>query len=504
MDCNQILTGDGWHPYTISLRLVNWLQALAAFKEEFSMDELFRMRLLASWNGQAEVLAGDLETDVGGNHLLANLRALVFAGIALRGDIARIRVRRFLARLEREISEQVLADGGHFERNPGYHLTVLRHCLEIALVLRRNGWGPLPWLDSALRRMSDYLIAILPADSRVPLLKDTTWDEAASPTDLLAAGALYLQDPAYKISAEFGLYPLLLFGREGLEIFRGWRSRETPRPSVALRTSGHCVMRDDSKGDYLILDAGKPCPDHLPAHAHADLLSYELMVEGRRIVVDSGVYEYSAGPWRDYFRSTRAHNTVEVEEADQSEVWASFRVARRARPGEIRWQADDSFVTAQASHDGYRRLPVPVTHRRSVIWRRDGFWLFLDGLWGKGSTRAASYVHLHPGLDFKKVGASTWQIVGCSVPVWLTAFGTDGNQVIRGRTEPVRQGWYSERFGVLAPNSVLVLTVEQVLPVCFGYVISKRCPARVEEPVDVAHRRITLVHQDSEFRLELP
>ncbi|HYK87300.1 MAG TPA: alginate lyase family protein [Acidobacteriota bacterium] len=504
MECNQITEGDGWHPYTISLRLVNWLHALEGFKKELSGDEHFRARLIAGWTGQAQVLAGNLESDVGGNHLLANLRALVLAGIVLRGEAPRRWLQRSLTLFEKELFEQVLQDGAHFELSPGYHLTVLRHCLEMAVTMKRNGVTPPASLDTALRRMLEYLVAILPPDSKIPLLKDTTWDGQLSPADLLAAGALYLQEPAFKISAGFGLYPLLLFGREGWEVFQGWSAPGTQRSSVALHDSGHYVMRDDFRGDYLILVAGKPCPDHLPAHAHADLLSYELMVGGQRIVVDSGVYEYAAGPWRDYFRSTRAHNTVEVEEANQSEVWASFRVARRAHPGPVTWLANEDSVTVRASHDGYRRLRVPLTHLRTLVWRRNRFWLVMDELRGKGSTRASSYVHLYPDLEFTEVGESMWRIGGCRSDVWLTAFGAQDHQVIRGRMEPVRQGWYSEKFGELAANSVLALSCEGALPVSFGYVISKEGPAEVHLPSGAADSQVTIVHHGEQFRFETP
>ena len=186
--------------------------------------------------------------------------------------------------------------------------------------------------------MLDYLIATLAPDGQMPLLKDTTWDNEADPNDLLSAGALYFNEPSLKKNDDFRLYPLLLFGVNAWERFKRWPVGDSPRTSAALRESGHFIMRDEEKAEYLIFDAGKPCPDNLPAHAHADMLSYELMVGARRVVVDSGVYEYAAGPWRDYFRSTRAHNTVEIAAENQSEVWDSFRVARRARPGRVVWE----------------------------------------------------------------------------------------------------------------------------------------------------------------------
>src|SRR6202011_6026913 len=102
----------------------------------------------------------------------------------------------------------------------------------------------------------------------------------------------------------YSLYPALLFGAAGWEVYQSWP--ESPaRESLAFPDTGHHVLRDDRRGDFLFFDAGEPCPPYLPAHAHADLLSYELTVGGRRLVVDSGVYEYAPGSWRNYFRSTR-------------------------------------------------------------------------------------------------------------------------------------------------------------------------------------------------------
>jgi hypothetical protein len=230
----------------------------------------------------------------------------------------------------------------------------------------------------------------------------------------------------------------------------------------------------------LIVDAGKPCPDYLPAHAQADLLTYELSIDGQRIVVDSGVYEYAAGPWRDYFRSTRAHNTVEVAGENQSEVWSSFRVARRARPGRVFWQESGDSVMLQGEHDGYCRLPVKVEHRRTVVWRKQHFWLVADELKGKGQTTAASYVHFHPNILLEQVEDSVWRAQGCHTPLWLTAFGQQSHTVVAGQTEPFRQGWYSERFGQLQRNSVLTLRAQGELPICYGYVISRYKPARVK------------------------
>jgi len=501
MDHNDLIRGDGWHPYTISLRAVNWLHALSGFAEQLRDDAGFRARLQQSLRGQTRFLTHELEKDLRGNHLLANLYALIIVGLAGRDTEAW--VRKSLVLLQHELAEQVLPDGGHFERSPGYHALVLRHCLEIALALRCSG-KPVPqWLDEALRRMLCYLKAILPADGQVPLLKDTTRD-AHPPFDLLAAGALYLNQPRLKKSDDFGLYPLLLFGTEGYDRFRAWPINGDPEPSRELANSGHCVMRDDPRGDHLIFDAGRPCPDYLPGHAHADLLSYELRACGHRIVVDSGVYEYAAGPWRDYFRSTGAHNTVQVGGASQSEVWSSFRVARRARPGKTVWFENDGCTLVQCSHDGYTRLRPPATHRRTLVWKHNHFWLVVDELLGVGPAIAGNHVHLHPNLTLASATDGNWQLQGAGCPLWIVTFGGDGHEIVRGQMEPVRQGWYSEHFGEMVPNTVLTLHRRAALPFCFGYVLFKQVPGTVQLIPGLEANRVVIAQEGQQSSLRVP
>ena len=85
----------------------------------------------------------------------------------------------------------------------------------------------------------------------------------------------------------------------------------------------------------MFVDAGPIGPAYLSVHGHGDIYSYELSLDGRRVVVDGGTSTYQAGPERDWVRSTRAHNTVEVAGADQCEFFGAFRVGRRGRPRDV-------------------------------------------------------------------------------------------------------------------------------------------------------------------------
>jgi len=167
-----------------------------------------------------------------------------------------------------------------------------------------------------------------------------------------------------------------------------------PSPGItALEASGYVRLQVGTA--VVILDVGPLGPDYNPGHAHADTLSFELSVGGERILVNSGTSTYEEGALRSLQRSTSAHNTVVVDGADSSEMWGSFRVARRARTHGL--LLDDSTGTTlrvACSHDGYRRLPGRVVHHRE--WQLDERSLSVaDRLTGDYQESTARF-HLHP------------------------------------------------------------------------------------------------------------
>jgi uncharacterized heparinase superfamily protein len=399
IEAHQRLGGDGWHPYTISIRVVNWCETAVVFRPELDGDSSFAGRLYDSIAAQAEFLSRHVENDVRGNHLLENARSLVRASCFFEGERPRRWLQTGLGILDREIPEQVLADGGHVERAPGYHVRVMNVLQDVAVLLRSNE-APVPGIEAAVLRMREFLEAILPPEGRLPLLKDTT-----SPEVPLAPSA--------------------------------------SGPSRWLDASGYAVMRDDASGDHLIADYGRVCPDDLPAHAHADLFSFELTIGGHPVVVDSGAFEYAEGEWRTWFRSTAAHNTVGIDGRDQSEMWGSFRVGRRARVRDVVWIRTSALTAIDGLHDGY----APVLHRRTIVALHEPrLWIVLDRISGPPGHEVRTFIHLHPEhpqLAYAPFGA-----------VAVTE----------------SSGWYSEHFGVKRANRVIVLTAAS--PAVIGYVIA--------------------------------
>ena len=122
----------------------------------------------------------------------------------------------------------------------------------------------------------------------------------------------------------------------------------------------------NSENFHAILDVGELGPNHQPGHAHADTLSFELSLFEKRFIVNSGTSTYSNDDRRSFERSTSAHNTVEINGMNSSQVWKSFRVGKRALPY-ILSISDSMPVTIRAKHDGYRSIFQSPEHQREWI-----------------------------------------------------------------------------------------------------------------------------------------
>lgn len=345
--------GNGWEPYPLSRRIVNWI------KLEFAGGVLER-DCFESLAAQVECLSNCLEYRLLANHLFANAKALVFAGLFFSGRDAERWLQTGLKILDEQVPEQILSDGGHFERSPMYHSIVLEDLLDLlnlagryhedAVNARVSTWR------TAAAKMAGWLRNVRHPDGQISFFNDAVFGIAPEPRSLFEYGA--------RLAVQTERLPL---GESG-------------------------YVRLENADTVVIFDAAPIGPDYQPGHGHADALSFEVSHHGRRLIVNSGISTYEPGVERRRQRGTAAHNTVEVDGADQSEVWAAFRVGRRARTFDVR---TDHATFVEASHNGYRRLKQAVIHRRSVELSQAGL-LVSDTLEGSGVHDASMYFHVHP------------------------------------------------------------------------------------------------------------
>jgi uncharacterized heparinase superfamily protein len=386
--------GTAYAPYPVSLRIVNWVKCFLGGVEP-EPAWLDSLALQARW------LARRLEWHLLGNHLFVNAKALLFAGLYFDGAEADDWAATGLRILRAELDEQILPDGGQFERSPMYHALALEDVLDLLNLVRALAppGASARTLEPVLRahsgRMLHWLRCMTLPDGSLPRFNDS------------AAGIAPDNAELERYAAELDIDAARPPAQDGITLLQ---------PSGYLR-----VQRGPATA---LLDAAPIGPDYLPGHAHADTLSFELALQGRTLVVNRGTSVYGDGPRRQRERGTAAHSTVQVGDQDSSEVWAGFRVGRRARPGPV---AVNGFEV-DASHDGYSHLQPATRHHRR--WRFDVDGLEIDDrLDAVPASPACARLHLAPGLGLvPPAGPSQpWRVCEGARPLALVDAGSEAH-----------------------------------------------------------------------------
>ncbi len=406
--------GNGWEPYPVSLRVVNWIKWTLA-------GNVLEPEWLHSLAAQVRWLVGRLEWRLLGNHLFANAKALVFAGLFFDGPEAAAWLDKGMAILAREMPEQILPDGGQFERSPMYHALALEDLLDLvnlaaaypdAIPVCWRGWVA-TW-PQTIAQMRGWLAALCHPDGDIAFFNDAAIGIAPSPAELEA------------YAERLGFAPPLEL-KDGI---------------THLADSGYARIQQGAMVAFL--DVAPVGPDYLPGHAHADTLSFELSLHGQRVLVNSGTSRYGTGPQRLWQRGTAAHNTVTLNGEDSSEVWGGFRVARRAKPFGLRIEGDGNSLRVACAHDGYRRLPGKPVHGRKWHFLEGGLEI-VDTIEG-AFDEAVGRLYFHPGLVVEASGEAGRVGLACG---WVLRWHVEGASCRLAEAE------YHPEFGLTLSNHCL-------------------------------------------------
>jgi uncharacterized heparinase superfamily protein len=324
-------TEDAWEPYPLSLRIVNLIKLVFDGRGQLTPAMLDSLYL------QARYLFKIPEYHLLGNHLFENAKALVFAGLFFQGQEPKRWLKLGWKLLKREITEQILDDGGHFELSPMYHVIILEGLLDLYNLCQYTGHAwPKAW-TSKIQKMRHWLKVMQHPDGEIAFFNDATLGVAVNPQSIETyAMKLGLPDVA-----------------------------SVPEGITYLPKSGYVRMQ---KGDAVLLaDCAEVGARYLPGHAHADTLSFEFSVGKQRIFVNSGTSTYQNLTLRAYQRSTEAHNTVVVNGVNSSEVWGAFRVGKRAVPLGLQFDEAPEMLKVACAHTGYDIRAVKGCHQRE--WR---------------------------------------------------------------------------------------------------------------------------------------
>lgn len=357
---------DGKDPYPISLRAINWIKFLSG---NGVSDEAINRVLFQHY----QILRHHLEYHLMGNHLLENGFSLFFGACFFKDNHLFNTARKLL---KTELAEQILNDGGHFERSPMYHQLLLHRLLDCLNLSKINHWPAdralVEFLEKKAIAMLSWLSAITYKNGDIPLVKDSAFDIAFS------------SDVLFRYAGTLGL---------------SWGKS-------TLSDSGYRKL--EMENYELFVDIGSVAPAYQPGHAHADTFSFELRVNQNQVFVDPGVSTYEDNFIRQRERSTAYHNTVTVGNMNSSQVWGSFRVAKRAKVKGIK---DEPHCVA-AKHNGFKS--VNISHQRTFQVNNEV--LLIEDLLEGPPVPGKAHFHLHPDCEIRIAQDSNIVFLGhCSI-----------------------------------------------------------------------------------------
>jgi uncharacterized heparinase superfamily protein len=402
--------GTGWEPYPTSLRIINWV------KWHFKTEKLSDEAKLSLWN-QVKWLAGRLELHLLGNHLFINAKALLFSCAIFGLDENSVIYKKALKILIEELEEQFLEDGGHFELSPMYHALAMEDLMDLYQLKSSLPLSfPIQEIQEKYHKGMNWLSYMNYSNGELAHFNDCA--NGIAPT------FKELEDLGTRLGLNLPLNSGIKFNY--------------------FKQSGFAVFKDENI--HLIADIGEIGPDYLPGHAHADSLSFELAVNGNRVVVNSGTGEYGLSAERLRQRSTSAHSTIELDGKSSSKVWSGFRVAERARISELEIIERERKLEVTAVHNGYRRIASKPFHKRK--WNvNDGFLEIVDEVTGSGNSVQLRY-YLHPDIQIELFDDEL--VLSCSEQ-YLAKIRIDQKVEVVDTT-------YHDKFGSSQKNKCLLIT----------------------------------------------
>jgi hypothetical protein len=465
--------GMQWRsPLEVAIRAINWIWAYDLLRDSvvFSgpvRDRFLRNLYLHIWDTGRKFSRGSSAN----NHLIGEA-AGVFVACTYFADLPDAKRLAEESRhiLEREILLQSCDDGGGREQAFGYHNFVAQFFTFAGMTARRAAVDFSERYWRRLERMLEFACRMLEGGP-APMFGDAddgyVLDLGADPRDIrevLAIGAVLFDRADLKGVADGHEEPVeWVLGREGLRRFHSLAghavadtlsSEAFPQAGYYLLQCGH---KRDSDRVSVMFDCGELGFGALAAHGHADALSFTVRAYGEDLLVDSGTYDYFTYPeWRRYFRSTAAHNTVVVDDSDQSTMNGSFLWGHRASSQCIRWDSSDGRTTVVGEHDGYARLTDPVIHRRTLELDATSRTLKIaDQIAAASEHQIALHFHLSERCSVRRLDNNAFEL---AVPTGVARLTIDPAlrvELVAGRVEPPL-GWVSRHYHQKTASTTLV------------------------------------------------
>jgi hypothetical protein len=473
LDANPFGRGMNWRSgLELGIRLINWVWAIDLVRDDAPPPAALWRRIheamyLMCWETARKFSRGSSSN----NHLVGEAAGVYFASTYLRRlpGFERFRAES-RAIVEAEAIRQSYPDGCTREQAIGYQMFVLEFYLSCGLAGRRMGedFSAEYWLR--VEKMIEFLAFMWEGGDSLSYFGDCDdgyvvdlGRRPKDPNDLIAVGAVLFNRPDFKAIAGALREPVRWWlGAAGVQHWHSLAASASERlVSRAFADSGHYLLQGGRRGSRerisVLFDCGELGYGPIAAHGHADSLSIVLRAFGADVLIDPGTYDYFTFPeWRRYFRSTRAHNTIEVDGKDQSTMLGPFLWGERANSRCVSWAPTAEGGSVTGEHDGYRSLASPLTHRRSVTLDASaGTVSIRDELESAGPHDIAMHFHVAPGVFAELNGGNSCRL---ALPHGRVTLELDPalRLELLDPSETPGPGWASAGYHRKAPTRTLV------------------------------------------------
>ncbi len=461
---------------TVAQRLVSWVIAFNFFKDSLVFKERSFSVFMKSLYRQINFLYENMTIHwrPTNNFILAECLAIslvtkYFKEIKGAKQLERLSLNIFLE----EMDKQVYQDGVSFEQSLGYQRFVIEIVL-LMLLLYREEEDVYNRILQKLSGLLESLMNLMQPDGTIPLIGDVSTErmvvlgksEFLDVRPYLSVGAVLLGRSDMKaLSERFHEETYWYVGEEGYNIYKNLDISEPSYASRGFYDGGYFVMRSgwSKKDSHCVIDCGYVGLGEFGhgGHGHNDTLNITLSSLGSNFIIDSGTYIYEGSrAWRDYFRSTRAHNAVVVDGEEMGILGPGlFQIRAQPKPILYAWETNSEYDFFDGAHTGYQRLKDPVFHRRQILFIKPRFWLFRDVLYGKERHSLELFFHFSP-MKVERYGRG--YIAGFSNGPFLYVASLSNSVKLMDK---IKEGWVSYRYGEKLEAPILSLSAETDLPV---------------------------------------
>jgi len=407
LDANPYGYGMNWcNPLELGVRLINWVWAIDLISDAQLFRGTFKTRMLEAVFLQCRDIHSKFsQGSSANNHLVGEASGLYIASRYFsqfeQSDLWQKASKEVL---ETQVVAQSFSDGGSREHAFSYQFFVYQLYFFASQVGEWSGDTFSPVFHDRLKLIALFIANIAEAGEQFPLLGDQDDGYALDLGDhihnvgaLCAIANQLAPDPQLQRNIQqenessFWIFEKPIASVD---------NQEKPLQSKAFKESGYFLLQagEQQQGNQvsLLFDCAQLGYTAIAAHGHADALSFIMRLNGKDLFVDTGTYDYYSFPkWRDHFRKTQAHNTIEVDGLDQSVMTGRFMWEKHAQATCLSWEPDVLGGKISGSHNGYQRLNAPLTHQRDLSLDAQEKQLSItDILNTQGEHDIALYFHL--------------------------------------------------------------------------------------------------------------